>query len=370
VNDKRFDRTADTSGAALQDSIKRDVQSDLLGDWDVADVLWRIFRDAGDVRQESLAGLAELEISYCLCDFDTAMAEANKLIETAEYPVAIHARTMRMMILIANGDADGAYQDFCVLKKQCADGLAQHEDEQVYSTCLVSAMRIENVLMESLFNLPDLTEGGGADVPVGIKVYYGYLLAQRLLRLRRYGEASGVAYTNLILLSEKFPGSRTYLYLIEASANLILGDVERARSRFDKAWELKDRYGLLMPFIELYFVLLGLPRVNREEIAAPEEVKRVDAIVRSFHKGWYGLRRKCGFSCVMEPLTPLELITCSLVTLGWRNKEIAKHMLLSENTVKHQLTSAYQKLGITGRSGVRDAYEVAMSDSSGFGVWP
>ena len=131
------------------------------------------------------------------------------------------------------------------------------------------------------------------------------------------------------------------------------------------ALQLKDKYGILMPFIELNYALLGLPRMNRRVLAAPEEVRQVDAMISSFSKGWFGLRRKCGLSTVTELLTPLETYTSGLAALGWRNKEIAKHLLVSESTVKHQLTSVYQKLHISSRAELRELYQVlSRSDNS------
>ena len=129
--------------------------------------------------------------------------------------------------------------------------------------------------------------------------------------------------------------------------------------------QLKEKHGIMMPFIELNYALQGLPRINRQVLAAPEEVRQVDAMISSFSKGWFGLRRKCGLSTFTEPLTPLETYTSGLAALGWRNKEIAKHLLVSESTVKHQLTSVYQKLQISSRAELRDLYEILSRSDSG-----
>ena len=75
------------------------------------------------------------------------------------------------------------------------------------------------------------------------------------------------------------------MYCVAASAKMLMGDVDRARMHFNMAWKLKEEHNIIMPFIELNYALLGLPRVNREELAAPEEVRRVDALIGSFSKG-------------------------------------------------------------------------------------
>ena len=48
-------------------------------------------------------------------------------------------------------------------------------------------------------------------------------------------------------------------------------------------------------------------------------------------------------------LTPAELRICSYVTRAYTNSEIAKELNISENTVKHQLTFIFDKLGFSHR---------------------
>ncbi|HTS69419.1 MAG TPA: response regulator transcription factor [Terriglobia bacterium] len=48
-------------------------------------------------------------------------------------------------------------------------------------------------------------------------------------------------------------------------------------------------------------------------------------------------------------ITPRELEVVAAVVAGRTNKVIAKELSLSEQTVKHQLTSIFDKLGVSGR---------------------
>ncbi len=355
---------AATEAVSFEKASHNHAKSDLIKDRDITRVLWRVFRDAGALDAESIWKVAELEISYSRCDFEAALDRANILIKNSKAPIAMYGRTMRMLIMVANGDADRAYKDFLVLKDICSAGLAQRDDAQLFAASMVCAFRVENVLMSSVFDIPDLSEESD-EFPTDLHLYFGYLLSIRFLRLGLFHEAYGsvVAYQNAVGM--RYPVAKTYLCCVGASAKMLMGEVENARKLFDKAWELKDKYGILMPFIELNYALLGLPRMNRRVLAAPEEVRRVDAMISSFSKGWFGLRRKCGLSTVTELLTPLETYTSGLAALGWRNKEIAKHLLVSESTVKHQLTSVYQKLHISSRAELRELYQVlSRSDNS------
>ena len=352
----------------LDEALFERIDPNMVEGWDIKRILWRVFRDAGELNHENLIVLAELEISYCRCDYDAALERANYLIEHADAPIALYARTMRMNIMVARGDGEQAYEDLLVLKEKCALGLAQTDDVQMLSASVVCALRIEGTVMASLFNLPRMIEGIDV-IPVGLKLYFGYLFAMRYLRLGRYHEAYGMALAYQTIINVRYPGSRTYLYCVEASAKMIMGDVQEARALFDEAWKLKEEYGILMPFIDLNYALLGLTRMNREELAAPGEIQRIEKLISSYSKGWYCLRKKCGLPVVTEALTPLESYASGLVALGWRNKEIAKHLLISESTVKHQLTSVYQKLHVTSRADLQELYRTASKSPQGFDVW-
>jgi DNA-binding NarL/FixJ family response regulator len=48
-------------------------------------------------------------------------------------------------------------------------------------------------------------------------------------------------------------------------------------------------------------------------------------------------------------LTPRELEVTSAVVSGFSNKEIAKKLVLSEDTVKHHLTNIFDKVGASNR---------------------
>ena len=56
-------------------------------------------------------------------------------------------------------------------------------------------------------------------------------------------------------------------------------------------------------------------------------------------------------------LTPAEEQIVELVALGWSNQEIANHRKVSVDTVKHQLSGIFDKLGFWNRVEVA-AWEV------------
>lgn len=51
----------------------------------------------------------------------------------------------------------------------------------------------------------------------------------------------------------------------------------------------------------------------------------------------------------VETLTPREKTIISCLTQGWRNREIAEHLRITEQTVKNHLRSIYDKVGVSDR---------------------
>lgn len=51
----------------------------------------------------------------------------------------------------------------------------------------------------------------------------------------------------------------------------------------------------------------------------------------------------------VETLTPREKTIISCLTQGWRNRDIAQHLTISEQTVKNHLRSIYDKVGVSDR---------------------
>jgi DNA-binding CsgD family transcriptional regulator len=76
-------------------------------------------------------------------------------------------------------------------------------------------------------------------------------------------------------------------------------------------------------------------------------------------------RLRGGLGGTAQHLTPREHQIAALAASGLRNKEISARLFLSERTVADHLHRAFPKLGVTSRSGLRDALASVAQETGG-----
>lgn len=290
---------------------------------------------------------------YLRADFAQVFALVNDALAREEDDtMRMPLLALRMLANVASGNGTAAYNDMMRAASLCARGLAQDEHSRVYRASVLCAMRIESLLMAEVFHVPTMRNSVD-DLPLRLKIFFGYLLAMREIRLRHVQRAEGIAYAFTKIAGREFPQVEISLQLVMAATSLMCNNEDDATSFFARAQRQSEATGFVMPVVELHSLLAGLPRTCEAMRTGPY-TKQVQSLSRRFHKGWLDLLRCCGLINTGYALTPLELHSVLLVGYGWRNKEIARHLCVTENTVKHQLSSAYHKMGARGRKEAAD----------------
>lgn len=101
-------------------------------------------------------------------------------------------------------------------------------------------------------------------------------------------------------------------------------------------------YGLLAEFRELFGTMLD----ERLKKADPEAAKAVRALHKKMYPDWYEMINKS----VVSKFSERQKEIGRLVSLGLTNKEIAKHLNVSYNTVKSTISAIMNKTGCEKRS--------------------
>ena len=127
-----------------------------------------------------------------------------------------------------------------------------------------------------------------------------------------------------------------YLYCMVAMCEISL---KHQKEALLTAWHMAAKDELLEPFIELHRLLQGLleSTVRKEN---PRLYKQLSEAVIAFSRGWMAVH--------------MEFSIAMLACRNWSNQEIADHLGISLNTVKHYLTDIFDKLHVRKRDELRD----------------
>lgn len=296
--------------------------------------------------------VGDIDEAYQRAEFDEALRLCNLLMSSSDAAVVrLFALTKRMYVYVAQTNVGDAYVDCVRATGMCEEGMQSADGSFMCNASCLCALSVESLLNARIFE----RENFGRDVsalPQQLRSLLGYLLGCRALRQGKASMAEGIAYSALALTGSCGRREAVSCNLITASARLSSRDFNGAESAFKRAWELSGRGQIAMPFVEFDHYLLGLSR-RCDGICDEPGYRQINRLLGRYRKGWYALRRRCGLPDYGACLTSVELYAAGLASLGWRNKEIAAHLRISENTLKHRLSSAYQKLGLSNRKDTR-----------------
>lgn len=190
-------------------------------------------------------------------------------------------------------------------------------------------------------------------LPIGQRLFAISLLAHLTYLKGEYAKAQGLVQSAMILSQDVYPISYVYLYCMLAICQINLKEQKNAQKSIEVGWELARKDQLLEPFIEHHGLLQGLLEVciRKKE---PAVYKRIVDGVIAFSRGWMKIHNPQMQKTVTDLLTPLEYSIAMLACRDWTNQEIAEHMGLSVNTVKHYVSDILEKLHINKRDQIKE----------------
>ncbi len=183
----------------------------------------------------------------------------------------------------------------------------------------------------------------------GLRLFVLYIEAHHSYLQGQYGVAVGIAETALALESELYPIPSIYLHLVASMGYINMDHPEMAKAHLLEAWKIAQPDDLIEAFGEHHGLLGGcLESVMKKYY--PDDFKRMIDITYTFSAGWRKVHNPETGHDVADDLSTTEFAACMLAARGWTNQEIADHMGLSEQTVRHYVHIAMQKLYITSRN--------------------
>ena len=150
--------------------------------------------------------------------------------------------------------------------------------------------------------------------------------------------------------------TRNFMYCGLALSYMAIGRLLKAAEYLDKSLSLVGRdknYTFLACFRKYFQVLFLMPQIASKHADVIREIKAVDIrYTRADESHIFAMLEEVPE--LTEELTRREREVAELAAKGLRNTEIAKTLGISENTVKHHLKIAFQKMNIDRRSKLID----------------
>lgn len=136
------------------------------------------------------------------------------------------------------------------------------------------------------------------------------------------------------------------LCVLAAHAHRLRGEAGKAIARFDEAVGMAMFQGFIAPFLDCWRFIPN-SATSDSRTASPGKTDRFrESFLRRLRKA---LERHSSHARVPALLSPPELSTLRHLDQGYTNKEIARLLNISPNTVKYRLKSLYEKLHVNSR---------------------
>ena len=146
--------------------------------------------------------------------------------------------------------------------------------------------------------------------------------------------------------------TRNFMYCGLALSYMAIGRLIMAAKYLDLSLTIAGQdknYTFLACFRKYFQVLFLMPQIASRHAATIREIKAVDIrYTRADESHIFAMLDEVPE--LQEELTPREREVAELAAKGLHNTEIAKALNISENTVKHHLKIAFQKMNIDRRS--------------------
>lgn len=306
-----------------------------------------------EFEDEELAEIAQAEAYYFSAEAESCVKIVEKYLNSEDVILRMSADMLYTFANLTLGDARAAQlarEDVHIcLRKALQDGT----DSETQASCLF-ALYVISVLIhippkEDLPLLKDYLRY----LPEGQRLFAMNMLAHSAYLNQEYAKGQGMAQTAMMMSEKTYPIPFIYLNCVTAMCQINQKDQEGARDSVIRAWKIARLDKFLEPLIEYHGLLQGVLEVWVKQ-REPDVYKKLMNGVIAFSRGWMKIHNLEMQKEVTDLLTPMEFSIAMLACRDWTNQEIAEHMELSVNTVKHYVSTILEKLQIDKRDKIKE----------------
>jgi Response regulator containing a CheY-like receiver domain and an HTH DNA-binding domain len=182
------------------------------------------------------------------------------------------------------------------------------------------------------------------------RAFYNIIYGKALLLRGDYAKLLGLS-GQFLAIASVFPSMLAHIYthIYVGAANLRLHRKEEAIDAVRKALALAAPDEVWMPFVENGDAIIPILDVLMNEGAYRDSVARIRKLHTPYRGALEGIKA-VHFDENKPRLTGREKEIARLAAEGCSNREIGARLFISENTVKTQLKSVFEKLGVNSRA--------------------
>ncbi|MDP4182111.1 MAG: LuxR C-terminal-related transcriptional regulator [Bacillota bacterium] len=294
----------------------------------------------------------EAERYFNMGDLSSAEIVMHKALQQAQsykqFGIVVCALFLHIRICLVKGDYSGILKLFQTMRESIAD-VGQINLIHTMNICegyVYSLLKQRNKIPEWLatgdFNMNRLLF---PTLPM-LNIVYGKVLLMDEDYLRLLGSAQ-----RFIGITSVFPNllGKIYTYIYLAAANKQVYRYDDGLSALKLALETAMPDKVYMPFVENAEIITPLLEQLSREGFYREDIDRILDMAKDFSQSVSQIIAVNFLSDKKPRLTEREKEIVRLASNGLTNKEIGQKLYLSSNTIKTQLKSIFEKLGVNSR---------------------
>lgn len=291
--------------------------------------------------------IARAELFY----FTGGARECSEIVESYLTDERLELRLSACMLYgyanLSLGNAWAARRALEEIQECLRRALREKAPKEVMASCVFAGYVGAVLLHLPTEGIPSLWEFSGL-LPEGLRLFAIYVMAHQSYLNGEIWSDYGMGRAALLMASKVYPISMTYMRCMMAMCMMNRKHKAEAQVELQQAWELAKMDNFLEPFIEHHGLLRGLIEACIRK-SDPDAYRRITEGVLSFSRGWMTIHNPETEWKVTNELSTMEFSIAMLASGGWTNKEIAEHIGISVNTVKHYLTNIFCKLNVKKR---------------------